>query len=159
MESAGSVEQSFATGVGARELNGSLDTLAAGTAEKCAFQTASGAFQEALGQAAGRFGNMALQHGGPATVQFIVQSLYDLGMVVAGIVYAVTGKKIQNAPAAGSKKLDTGAMLIDFIHFQQVEQVYPLGVDGFGVGFLDLTVRDYCHKYGRRPMNRRGFTY
>jgi beta-mannanase len=60
---------------------------------------ASGKLAKTLRQFACQFWNVALQHNGSALLQFIDDGRQYDWMVVANIVNAVTGKKIDNASA------------------------------------------------------------
>jgi hypothetical protein len=55
-------------------------------------------------------------------------------VIVAGIVNAVTGEKIENAAPVRSEKLRSGAALVGNVHLEKIEQFYPLRIYVVGVG-------------------------
>ena len=57
---------------------------------------------------------------------------------MAGVMDAVAGEKIENAPAVGSKQLGPAASRVLLIHLQHVQQLYPLRVD---VGIVEMLGR------------------
>ena len=55
---------------------------------------------------------MALQHRRPGAIQFLLERRDDRGMIVAGVVDAVAGEKIENAAAVGREQFCSGAALV-----------------------------------------------
>jgi hypothetical protein len=49
-------------------------------------------------------------------------------MVVAGVVDAIAGKKVQDAPPVFSKEFAAGATLVANVHVQDVQQRNPLRI-------------------------------
>ena len=72
---------------------------------------------------------MALQHGGPAAVEFCVERIDDLLIVVAEVVNAVSGEEVEDGAAVGGAKNFSAALDVVGIHFEQLEQTHPLGID------------------------------
>ncbi len=81
------------------KLYGSLNAFAARAGKKYFGQSASGTLAKTLSQFACQFWNVALQHNGAALLQLIDDGRQYVGMVVADIVNAIPGKKIENESA------------------------------------------------------------
>jgi hypothetical protein len=71
---------------------------------------------------------MALQHGWTCAIQFLVERLYNRGLIVASVMDAVSGEKIENAAAIAREKLGSGTALVTNVHLQDFEQSYPVRV-------------------------------
>ena len=54
-------------------------------------------------------------------------------MVVSDVVNAVSGEKIEDAPAIRGEKFRSEASFIRDVHFQDVQQRYPLRVHVIGI--------------------------
>src|ERR1700756_3501460 len=79
-------------------------------------------FAQPLRQFTREFRHVALQHCGTTPVQFVLQRLNNVRMVVACVVNAVPGQEVQNSPSAPGKKLCSRAAFIPDIQRQQVQQ-------------------------------------
>ena len=62
-------------------------------------------------------------------------------MIVADIVNAVAGKKIQDPPAFGCEKLYAGATLVGLVHLEEVEKSDPLRIHVLGIFNADGGVK------------------
>lgn len=76
---------------------------------------------------------MSLNHCRTAPLQFILQRTNDLGMVVANVVDAVTGEKIEDPPSVVGEQFNACAPFITHVHLQQVEKSHPLRIHALGV--------------------------
>jgi len=54
-----------------------------------------------------------------AFVEFVLESLNDVRVIMSDVVYAVAGEKIENERAVSDKEFAAGATLIFNIHAQQ----------------------------------------
>ena len=81
----------------------------------------------------GKFRNVALQHRRAAAVEFLFERGDDRRVVVAGVVDAITRKKVEDTAAVGGEELHTGAAVVVHVHLQQVQQPHPLRVDVVGI--------------------------
>jgi len=91
------LEQTRSPVIGAGKLDSGLDAFAARAGKKYFGQSLSGALTKTFGQFARQFWNVTLQHDGAAPLQLIHDGGHHLRVVVANIVNAVPGKKIENA--------------------------------------------------------------
>src|SRR5258708_33066393 len=71
---------------------------------------------------------MALQHGRPTQIELLFHRSDDGGVIVAGVVHAIAGEKIENALSIFSKQFGTGAAHVADVHLQQPEQSDPLRI-------------------------------
>ena len=140
MERALGIEQAVASGVRAREFDGGFHTFAAGTAEEHLFHSPARAPAQLVRQFAGQFGNMALQHGRTAPVQFILDRLHHRGMIVAQIVNAIAGKKIEDPAAVFGEKLGSFAARVARVHLENIQQTHPLGIHAIPVKLVATSV-------------------
>ena len=76
---------------------------------------------------------MALQHGGTELIQFVLQPLDHVGVVVSDVVDAVSREEIEDAPAIRREKFRSEASFIRNVHFQDVQQRDPLRVYVTGI--------------------------
>jgi hypothetical protein len=129
VEGAVGVEQPGVAGEGARKLDGCFDAFTPGTREKDLPQTSAGAGAKFFSQLSRQFGNVALQHGGTASIQFVVERLYNRRVIVACVMDAVAGKEIENAPAIAREELGSDTAVVASIHLQDFEQPHPVRVD------------------------------
>ena len=93
------IEQTGSPSMCTRKLDGSLNAFAARAGKKYFGQSASGALAKTLRQFACQFWNVALQHNCATLLQFIDDGRQYVGMIVADIVDAIPGKKIENESA------------------------------------------------------------
>ncbi len=126
-------QEAVAAGAGAGKLDGGFDAFAARAAEEHFGEASAGEAREAIGQLAGELGDVALQHGGAAAVEFILERFDDSGVVVAGVVDAIAGEEVEDAAAVGGKELGGGAAFRLHVHLQDLEQADPLRVHAIGV--------------------------
>src|ERR1700739_1378439 len=103
---------------------------------------------------------MALQHGGTAFVQFVLERLHYIRMIVAGVVNAIAGEEVQDAPAVFGKKFAAGATLVADVHVQDVQQGNPLRVNVLLVRTAQGTSRGNlgslsCHGVMDAPVSNR----
>jgi hypothetical protein len=134
VEGATRVDDAVAAGAGACEFDDRFDALAAGAAEEGLFEVVAGALGEFTGQLAGGVGDVALQHDRAAEVELGLERGNDVGVVVASVVDAIAGQKIEEDAAALGVQFATSAAQVADIHAEQVEQADPFGVDVVGVG-------------------------
>src|ERR1700686_1543687 len=121
MKTAFRINNSSAASGGSRKLDCRLHALAAAAAEADFFQLPASQLTQAPRQVAGDLRHMALQHRRTTPIHFVLQRLNDVGMVVAGIVNAVAGQKVQYATTVFREQLATETALILNVHAQQVE--------------------------------------
>ena len=112
----------------ARKLDGCFDAFASGTREKYLLQPAAGASAKFFSQLSRELGNVALQHGRTTSIQFVAQRFHDCGVIMAGVMDAVSGKKIENVAPISGEKLRSGTTLVSNIHLQDLEQLHPLRI-------------------------------
>ena len=146
MKSTVRVKQARSPGVGAGELDGSLDAFAARAAEEYFRQLSPGAATQPFRQFTRQFRNVTLQHHGPALLQFVHDGRYDVRMVVTNIVDAVSGKEVQNATSIRREQLGPQAPLIADGKVQYVQQLHPLGVYVLGIRGIGCDV--FCKTHG-----------
>ena len=113
-------KQAGAVGVGARKLDCGLHAFAAGIGEVYALQPAAGELDQPLRQLRSAMRNVALQHGRTAGLQLILDGGDDGGMVVAGVVHAVAGEKIENAAPVGGEEFGGATAFVLHVHLQNV---------------------------------------
>src|SRR5690349_6253266 len=99
MEAAFGVNDAVAAGRGARKLDRRLDTFAAAAAEINFLQSIACKLTYTFRQFAGDLRNVALQHRRAALIQLVLEGLHYIRMVVAGVVNAIAGEEVQDAPA------------------------------------------------------------
>src|ERR1700674_3044921 len=122
-------EQASPTCGCARKFNGLLHAFATAAPEVHLAQLAASNVAKSAGQLASEFRYVALQHGRTATVHFVFQGLYYIGMVVADVMDAVAGEVIENTPSVSGEKLRAKAPLILHVHLQEIEQCGPPRID------------------------------
>jgi hypothetical protein len=71
---------------------------------------------------------MALQHRWTVAVDLVLERGNHSGMIVADVVNAVAGNKIQDAPAVGGVELGANAAHVINVHSQHIKQPYPLRI-------------------------------
>ncbi len=71
---------------------------------------------------------MALQHGRTVTIQLPMKRRYNCRVVVAGIVDAVPGEKIEEAPAVFRMQLNSLAATVADVHLEGVKKPHPLRI-------------------------------
>ena len=98
-------------------------------AKKTLFSPPPAKSAETLGQFTSQLRYMALQHRRAAAVQFVFQRVDNARMVVARIVNAVSGKKIEIAVTVFRPQLRSQTALVMHIHVQQIQQSDPLRID------------------------------
>jgi hypothetical protein len=103
-------------------------TLAAGTAEESLVEIAARQPAQSPGQRARQIRHVALQHRRTAAQEFVLHRGDNRGVVVAGIVHAVAGQEIEDAPSVGRVQFRAGARFVSRIHLQQVQHPHPLRV-------------------------------
>jgi hypothetical protein len=113
--------------------NGCFDTLTAGTAKEHFIQPSAGKSAQPGCKFTRHIRNMTLQHRRTVPFELIFDSCDNLGVVVAGIMNAISGKKIQNLPSIRRMEFCSPAVFVFNIHLQQVEQSYPLRIYVAGV--------------------------
>jgi hypothetical protein len=136
MESATRIYQPSPAGVGACELDGRFNALASGTAEERLLKAATRKSAETLAQFSGQFGNMALQHARTAAIQLLLQRGDDGRVIMARVVYAVPGEKIEDAPAVLGLQFGASATLVANVHPQYIEESNPLRIHIFPIQIL-----------------------
>jgi hypothetical protein len=98
---------------------------------------------------------MALQHDGLEAVQLSMQRSDNGRMVVAKVLYAVPGKKIQDAITVFGKQFSAFATGVANVHLEQIQEPDPLGIHVVGVSSLAvalMTIRD--RRAGRVRIRR-----
>jgi hypothetical protein len=72
-----------------------------------------------------------------------VERINDQWVVVAEVVNAVSGEEVEDGPAVGGAQRFSAALNVVGIHFKQVKQAHPLGIDVLRIGNLaGRAVRD-----------------
>src|SRR5258708_2339430 len=71
---------------------------------------------------------MALQHGRPTQIELLFQRSDDGGVIMAGVVHAIAGEKIENALSIVGEKFGSYATYVAYVHLQQPEQSDPLRI-------------------------------
>src|SRR6516162_7517820 len=79
---------------------------------------------------------MTLQHRRTRAVQFLLQRFNDVRMIVPGVVYAISRKKVEIRGAVFGVELATLASLVANVHAQKLKQSNPLRVDAFCIQVL-----------------------
>jgi hypothetical protein len=85
--------------MGAREFDGCFDAFAARRSKECSTEPSAGPLAQFLGEFPGQIRNVRLNHRRTAPRQLQLQCPHDIGMVVAYVVNAVSGKKIEDTPS------------------------------------------------------------
>jgi hypothetical protein len=67
-----------------------------------------------------------------------VKRLYNRRVVMAGVVDAIPGQKIENAAPLACVKLRAGAALVANIHLQDFEQLNPLRIYMIRIEFAEF---------------------
>jgi hypothetical protein len=98
------------------KLDGCFHALASRRTEESLREAAAGAITQFLGQFPGKVCNMSLNHCRAASLQFILQRANDLGMVVANVVDAVTGEKVEDPPSVVGEQFSANAPFITHVH-------------------------------------------
>ena len=129
-------EESGAVSRGAGKFNGGLDAFAAGGGEVNLCKAAARAGAELFRKLACRGVDVALQHGGAIAVELGVKGVDDLRVVMAEIVDAVSGEEVEDVAALSGEEGFAAALDIVGIHFEEVEQPHPLGIDVLRIGDL-----------------------
>src|SRR5579864_131287 len=133
MKRSPAVEQARSVCMQAGKFNDRLDALASGTAEVTFVKAAGRTTTKLSREFCRRLRDMTLQHGRAATIQFVAEGCGDRRMIVAQVMHAVSGEKIQDSPAVFGKELDAGTARVADIHLEQIEKSYPLRVNVRGV--------------------------
>ena len=128
MERAFGIHQPGAAGMSSGKLDGCLYAFTARAAEECLFHFPTSQPAKPVREPPGEFGNVALQHRRPAPVEFALQSLDNARMVMAGVVDAIAGQKVQNAAPIRGEQRRTGAAVVRRVHAQNVEEANPLRI-------------------------------
>jgi hypothetical protein len=102
--------------VRAGKLDYGFDAFTAGAAEKHLGQAATATLAELRREFAGEFGHVTLQHRRTAAVELGFEGSDNVGMVMAGIVDAVTGEEIDDLPPIIGLQVGTGATSVTRIH-------------------------------------------
>src|ERR1700686_5151708 len=105
----------------ARKLDRGFDSLAPGTAKESLFQASACEAAKSSSQFAGQFRNMALQHRWTTSGKLVLKGGNDLGMIVACVVNAISGKEIEEHPTVRREQFRTLAAFIRNVHLQQVK--------------------------------------
>jgi hypothetical protein len=118
-----------ASGVRARKLDRSFNTLAARASKKHLLKATTGALAKPRGKLPGELGDVTLQHRRTRFIKLVFDSRDDAGMIVTYVMNAVPRIKVQDSPPVSGVKLGSAAVSIAHVHLQNVEQSNPLGVD------------------------------
>ncbi len=94
-----------APGMGSRKLDRRFDALAAGGSEEGFVSRPPARCAKFFGQFPGEIRNVRLDHRRTAALQFSLQRAHHVRMVVANVVNAISGKKIENASSVRRKQL------------------------------------------------------
>ncbi len=143
MKGATGGQESGSIGCGTGKLDGGLDSFASGGGEIDLVEAAAGPGAELLGEFTGSSSYVTLQHGWAASVEFGVERIDDLRVVVAEVVNAVSGEEVEDGTAVGGAQRFSAALDVVGIHFEQVKQADPLRIDVLQIGNLaGRAVRD-----------------
>jgi hypothetical protein len=131
------VDDAVAASEGAGELDGGLDAFAPGTAEEGLGEMRAGERGEALGEGSGAVGDVTLQHCRPGGLQFLDESVDDVGMIVAGVVDAVAGEEVEDDAAVVGVQLGADTATIAEVHAEEAKEADPLGIDEVAIRFVE----------------------
>ena len=159
MEGAVAREQSNAAGVRSRELDSGFDTFASRTREEHLGEHAARQLAKSLRQFARQFGDVTLQHYRPRLVQFIFEGGHDRWVIVARIMDRVAGKKIEDSKAVRGEQFRSHAAFIAEVHFEQAEQLDPVGIHVVSITICGETFSDWHGKRLRIWCIRRSASY
>src|SRR5579859_1781221 len=127
-------EQTCATCRSTGEFDGGFDSFAATAAEENFGESTTGESAETFGKLASQVRNIALQHDGATFIKLVFDGTNDVRMIVAGVVNAIAGKKVNDTAAIRGEEFRTEAARVFDIQTEQVQQGDPLRVYIFGVG-------------------------
>ena len=133
MKPAGGVQDGRAPGVSASELEHGLDSFASGGIEESLGEAAAGGLAKACGEFPGQVRYVALEHCRTVAVELMFERGDHVRMIVAYVVDAIAGNKIQNPAPFGGVKFGTHTARIFDVHLQHIEQPRPLGIHIFFV--------------------------
>ena len=117
----------------ASELEHRLDSFASGGIEESLGEAAAGGLAKACGEFPGQIGYVALKHCRTVAVEFLFERGDHFTMIVAYVVDAIAGNKIQNPAPFSGVKFGTHTAHICDVHLQHIEQPRSLGIHIFVV--------------------------
>src|ERR1700751_4968624 len=154
-------QDSSATSVSPRELDGRLYSFASGRGEERLVQPPTGSSAKPICQFTREVRHMCLDHRRTTPRQLFLQSLHNVGMIVANVVNAVSRKEVHDSAAICREKLGSHTGFVTDVHLQQVEKPHPLRIYVFCVNLRitdlsGLNCGSHCSPRNLRRDDNRG---
>ena len=107
--------------MGAGELDRCFDALAAGTREERFAELATGALAQQRAELTGKLRDAGLEHRGAVALEFRDDRRFDQRMIMANVVNAVAGIKIENRASVVSLQFGAETAAVSHVHLQHIE--------------------------------------